>query len=226
MIRETIKRITQRLSDIVIQGRNRSMIILGTDRKDSVDSGYGDGGQNEIESATIDIVTCWDPDSNTPNYKEDKSRIYISGKTDPDNYFDINKGESVEGEPAIVNISDNIYLKARKKIKILNDNISILISENGEIEIEAENKATIKVGSANLILNKDGLVSIGTQSSEEDNIAQALKTKREIQSTRDIIQNLVMQVTVNPTSGNGTAVVVPGTIPPAGDIANSKVRVD
>ena len=164
MIFENIPRFFARITDIVFPGRNRARIVIGTDRKDTVESGYGAGGENDAESATIDIVAGYGTENNNPDLINDKSRIYISGKTDPDQYFDINKGARVEGEAAIVGISDNVYLKARKKTKIIGPEYSIVIDENGDATIElksvsmsAQNSIELKTGSNKIIINSAGI---------------------------------------------------------------------
>lgn len=159
-IRETISRIRTRLSDIVLTGRNKALIVIGTDRKNSKESGYGDGGQNDTDSAAIDIMVGHAADSTDPNMQEDKSRIYVAEKTDPDDYFGISVGDSVTGEPAIVHISDNLYMKARQKIKIVNENVSINIDQDGNIEIEAGSKAQIKVGNSKIVVSESGNIEL------------------------------------------------------------------
>lgn len=157
MIRESISRIITRLSDIAFHGRNKAMIIIGTDRKEGQDSGYGDGGENDPDSAVIDMVTGFAADQTNPNYQTDKSRIYIAEKTDPDDYFGINLGSPAEEEPSIVQISDNLYMKARNKIKILNNNVTINIDSDGNIEIESSEKAEIKVGTNKIVISSSGI---------------------------------------------------------------------
>lgn len=129
-----------RQSDRVFSGRNRTRIVLGTDRKNTINSGYGAGGEDDPESSTIDIVAGYLPDSGDVNYTDDKSRIYVSGKTDPDDYFEIDVGTKAEGVAAIVHISDYVYLKARKSLKIVNDKFSILIEENGRMTVKSDEK--------------------------------------------------------------------------------------
>ncbi len=156
MIREQFVAFLSRISDIVFSGRNRSRIVLGTDRKKEIDTGYGDGGENDPESASIDIVAGFSGEIGNPVYIEDKSRIYLSGKTDPDDYFEINKGEAIEGEAAIVAISDNVYLKSRNKLKIIGPDYSIVL-ENGKLTIECDSDLEIKSGQNILKMNSSGV---------------------------------------------------------------------
>ena len=144
------------MSDVFFPGRNRARIVIGTDRKDTKDSGYGDGGANSADSATIDIVAGYGISNNDPDLQNDKSRIYISGKTDPDDYFGVSKGAAVTGEPAIVGISDNLYLKARKKTKIIGPDYSITLID-GNVTIEADNSIEISVGSNKIKISSSGI---------------------------------------------------------------------
>lgn len=136
MIRDIIPQFTARHSDTVISGRNRCRIILGTDRKKEISSGYGDGGENDPKSSTIDIVVGYE--DSDPDYAQDKSRVYVSGKTDPDSYFEINAGENVTQQAGVILVSDNIYLKARNRIKLIANGSEILLNNNGTIEIRAD----------------------------------------------------------------------------------------
>lgn len=203
MIKQAIARIIGRISDTLIHGRNKAMITLGTDREVGIDSGYGDGGENDVDSAIIDIVVGYDPESEDPIYADDKSRIYIAEKTDPDSYFGVSLGDDVEGEPAIVQISDNIYLKSRGLIKILNGNVSILIKD-GEIEIKSENKATISVGDASKI--------VVTTSGIELDTGQGINGK--------VITHLDTPVHIDPVTG-GQVIANFTTLP----LSNNKVVV-
>lgn len=160
MIRERISRILTRISDVVMHGRAKAMILLGTDRKDTIDSGYGDGGENDPDSAVIDMVVGFEANQREPDYLTDKSRIYIAEKTNPDEYFNINVGQEVEEEPAIINVSDNLYFRARNKIKILNRKVSINIDSNGNIEITANDKAEISVGAGKISIDKNGNIEL------------------------------------------------------------------
>lgn len=156
LIFEDIPRFFRRLSDYVISSRNRARIVIGTDRKNTVGSGYGDGGSNDAESATIDIVAGYGASNNDPDLQNDKSRLYVSGKTDPDDYFGISKGGAATGEPAIVGISDNVYLKARKKTKIIGPDYSITMID-GDVIVEAQNSIEVKVGSNKVKISAAGI---------------------------------------------------------------------
>jgi hypothetical protein len=157
MILESFLAFIRRTTDNVLPGRNRARIVVGTDRKNTVDSGYGDGGENDKESAAIDLVAGFKADSGNMSFTEDKTRLYLSAKSDPDDYIDNQKGETVTGEAVFLGVSDNVYLKSRKKTKILGPNYSILLDENGNCLIECDTKIEIKVGSNVVRLSSSGI---------------------------------------------------------------------
>ena len=184
IIRERFAAFLARATDYVLAGRNRARIVIGTDRKDEISSGYGAGGENDPESASIDIVAGFNGESGNPSFESDKSRIYLSGKTKPDEYSGINKGSAVEGEAAIVSVSDNIYLKARNKVKIVGGDYSIVL-EDGSITIEAQSKIELKVGTQKIVVNGSGI---------ELDAGQAINGK--------IITDLDSCVGIDPVSGS------------------------
>lgn len=157
MIREKFRAFAARLTDAIYSSRNRARIVIGTDRKDTKESGFGDGGQNDPDSSAIDIVAGFDGDSEDPSFSEDKSRIYLSGKSNPDEYIQNEKGESVQEEASIITVSDNIYLKSRNKIKILNDNYSIVCNNDGTIEIECNETIQINGGENKIKISRTGI---------------------------------------------------------------------
>lgn len=204
MIREIISRIRMRLSDVNFVGRSKALITIGTDRKNEKDSGYGDGGQDDVDSAMIDLVVGHPAEATNPDLVNDKSRIYIAEKTDPDDYFQVSIGDSVTGEPAIVHISDNVYIKARNKIKILNGNVSINIDSDGNIEIESSTKAEVKVGSSKILVNSSGI---------ELDAGQGI--------TGNVITDLDRPAHIDPITG----ATIFATFQPPGISTNNKVKV-
>lgn len=159
MIRDIIPQFNQRHSDYVIQGRNRARIVLGTDRKKEITSGFGDGGENDADSSTIDVVVGYQ--GSDPDYSLDKSRVYITGKTNPDEYFEINAGEEATEASAVVVVADNIYLKARNRIKIVGNGNEILLNNDGTLEIRANGDILIgnREGTSRRVLTEDDVAS-------------------------------------------------------------------
>lgn len=152
MIRARAIQFLKRISDVFFQGRNNSLIWLGTDRKDKIDSGYGDGGKNHSDSSAIYIGVGLQSGDGNISFVEDTSHIYLSEKMDMDDYFAVERGPVVSEEPGIVVNSDNVYILGRGKVKIIAGNHSIILTEDG-VEIESEN-VTIK--SDNVLINNGG----------------------------------------------------------------------
>lgn len=161
---QSVVNFIKRSGDIFFPGRNGAYILIGTDRKDTLNSGYGEGGKNDKSSAAIDIVAGYKKEN--PDYINDSSRIYISQKTDPDEYFAINAGEKITGQPSIVIKSDNVYIKPRNNFKIVNDKFSILISEDGTINIENNQNIRIKSGQSTIDLAPSGDITLGQDSGQ------------------------------------------------------------
>jgi hypothetical protein len=101
-----------RVGDRVVEGSNNTIIIMGRDRPDTVESG------EKEEAGTIDIVAGRAVPKDL-NMADDKSRIYISSKTNPDDNFSVETGEPVEARAAIVVKSDEIRVVAREGMKIV-----------------------------------------------------------------------------------------------------------
>lgn len=158
-IPDIIPAFLRRLSDRVFEGRNRTRIVLGTDRTIGIETGYGDGGENDPESAAIDIVAGY-KESN-PSMENDASRVYISGKSNPDEAFSLPEvGTKAEGEPVNVLKSDNVYLIGRNRIKLIVGDLSLVI-EDGSVTINASQDVNITAGQSNLKLTQAGDIELG-----------------------------------------------------------------
>jgi hypothetical protein len=129
IVEESVSRFNARVGDRVIEGSNNAAIILGRDT-----------GQREL-AGTIDIVAGF---SGSINFDTDKSRIYVSMKTDVDNnlaqsqgYSSVQPGPAVNETASIVLKSDEIRVVARTGVKI--------VVEGGDLHLEG----------ANIFLGKD-----------------------------------------------------------------------
>jgi len=124
---EDVPKFVQRPGDRVLHGSNNTAIIMSRDRVDSVDSGETD------EAGTIDIVVGR-AEENDINIEGDKSRIYITMKSQVDANFSLDSiGDSntknVGPTAAIALKSDEIRIKAVSGMKI--------VVEDGPLFIEA-----------------------------------------------------------------------------------------
>jgi hypothetical protein len=118
-------------SEIVQSNKNNSWIVLGRDRPGSRLSGYG--GSGDSAAASIDIVagrmgyevaTVNDLDEQLfvdPSFKKDSARIYISQKSDIDEYFGLIEGKvgNSKTKSAIGIKADGVRIIAREGIKLV-----------------------------------------------------------------------------------------------------------
>jgi len=162
MIRDLIPQFLRRLTDKIFEGTNRARIVLGTDRKDTIESGYGDGGQNKPESGTIDLVTGYS--SENPNYSEDKARVYISGMSNPEEYFSVERGPSGDKKSCVISHADAVYMLGREHTKIIaaNGQSSIIMDKDGNAEIRVNSNIKLTVGSTVIDIDQSGNISIGS----------------------------------------------------------------
>lgn len=215
MIRRLIPNFIRRVSDFVLPGRNAAMIIIGTDRKDKVNSGYGDHGKEIPESATIDLVAGYK--TSDIDHKNDASRIYISERTNPDEYFGIAAGPEQVATPAIVSISDQVYIKARKNIKIVNENFSIVVTENGDVEIKTTGNGKIGCGDSVIVMNNNGEITLGS----------ATGPAKRILTEDDVCSGVVAAGPGGagaPASGAIVSCSFKSIVPP-GSIGNNKIKI-
>lgn len=211
-IKEDIARFLKRVSDTVLLGRNGSRIVLGSDRKDTVDSGYGDGSENASQGAgSIDMVAGYGEEN--PNFDEDKSRIYLTAKGDPDDYLQMDLGENIAETAFIGARSDQLYIKIRKNIKIRNEKTTIIIDKDGNVTIETPEETKVKSGDSVILMKKDGNIAIGAESG----------TQRRILTEDDVC------VGVDPTTGaiiQSKFTVSTGIDDPRGaTVNNGKVKI-
>jgi len=181
VVTEDVPEFTARIGDYVIHGSNNTMIVLGRDRptnKASGESGQGTG--------TIDIVVGRASGSQDMDTQNDKSRVYISRKTNVDaNFGTTSIGSSPTAEapapgPAIAFISDEIRIVARNGLKI-----SV---PNGNMTIDGQN------------------INIGTSATEHAVLGDQLKTL--LGNFITAVQNLVVNTAVGPSVPPN--VVLPG----------------
>jgi hypothetical protein len=122
---EPVPRYIKADGERVISNSNNSWIVLGRDRKNNLASGYGGAGHSGASS--IDLVVGRassgpnDEMYSDPNFESDAARIYISQKTDIDDYLSLVDGTvgNSEGRSAIGLKADSIRLAAREGIKII-----------------------------------------------------------------------------------------------------------
>jgi hypothetical protein len=146
--------IGEKVIPLAAERSNNALIVIGNDRVDELNTGYGGGGHTQCDM--IDIVaglggpkpvqavgpcTTEDPPAGgslyftNPNFYVDAARVYISQKTDVDKNFGIGSEENyfrTIGKSAIAIKADNVRLIGRESL-ILVTNTDAKNSQGGEI---------------------------------------------------------------------------------------------
>jgi len=174
IIKEPVARFARRPGDHCLLGSNGTRLVLGMDRPTTnltapqketpaidIVAGYGSQGtptapktiQNILGDLEVDKVpeknnAVGNPLEGEPDFINDKSRIYVAGKTNADLNFQVSVpgiGPSPIG-PAIVEKSDQIRILGRQDVKIIVGNSGIVIDQNGNVSIV--NSGQVNIGSA------------------------------------------------------------------------------
>ena len=210
-IREDIARYLRRASDMIVMGRNGSRIVLGTDRKDTPDSGFGDTSEDASEgAASIDLVAGYVEEN--PNWQDDKCRIYMSAKGNPDEYMAMELGGEITETEFIGMRTGQWYVKVRENIKIRNEKTTIIIDKEGNITIESPEQTKIKSGNSVFKMEKNGNISLGGDSG----------------TTRRVLTEDDVCVGIDPTTGaiiQSSFAIGGGVTAPQATINNSKVKI-
>ncbi len=141
--------------DRVVENQDKgvnSFIVLGKDRPAGLNTGYG--GKGHTQASAIDIVVgrysaipfgvnidlSKDNPRPTkyelvdPNFTYDAARIYISQKSDIDEYFGLAAGKvgNSMGKSAVAIKADGVRIIAREGVKIITSGTDRLNSQNGD----------------------------------------------------------------------------------------------
>jgi len=232
MMEEEIPEHIDAASEITYKGHNNTFIILGRDRQHGTESGYG--GKGHTRSGAIDIVAGlqgWNPKSemyggksfgsmNTPS-AGDAARIYISQRTDIDDYFDI-CGGSV-GSPVAVSAialkADEVRILARRGMKLVTGkSASVKTSSNGEIPIQF---------GIDLIAGNNDKNGYLQPIPKGDNLRSCLFSVYDsILQLNGIVSNLVShQVAINSAVAGSVVTGTAGPFPVAAGIVNAPIVI-
>ena len=184
---ESVPRFKKRPGDVVLEGSNNALIVLGRDRNGSATT-----AELKKNSGTIDIVagrgqsdltsgnkvtndlskeelskhgSSLKPNEGNPDFKNDKSRIYISQNTKVDENFDLKTNNSTlkkdpisDSESGIIIKSDKVRIVARSDLQIIvtanpkeegsdpKKWASITLKSNGDIVFKPSDMGYIKLG--------------------------------------------------------------------------------
>jgi len=118
---------------------NNAYIVVGRDRRSGRASGYG--GKGDTQCGSIDIVVgrhpCREVNFETqfvnPDFKRDAARIYISQKTDIDDYFGLKPRPKPKAVSGIGIKADEVRIMARQNLKLVTG-MDGFNSRNGKLE--------------------------------------------------------------------------------------------
>ena len=131
-------------------GKSNQLIIFGRDRPASIDTGYG----SEPETGTIHIIIG--RKSRDPSFKDDKSFIYTTMKTDVDKNLGLDgmKGHDAKVGPAIIFKSDNVRIVHRQ-----NGDVRISSEDGKNFIVLNPTSCEIRIGAAWLKI-EDGVINV------------------------------------------------------------------
>lgn len=201
----------------IMSGNNNTFIIMGRDRPSGLLSGYG--GAGKTKSGMIDITVGkmgYNPRSKNeegtsvyaePNFTTDASRVYISQRSDIDDYLGIvngNVGRSKE-DSSIALKSDQIRIVARKGIKLvtgsdIRDSDGNKINRTYGIDIIAGNDDSDLQPLAKGDNLKDALVDIVGRLEEVCMVLEKMN-----KNSKNIYRNLVQHHHYSPFFGKQTS---------------------
>ena len=122
--------------DKVLAGTNNSRIVLGRDRDRNIASGYGGRGDTGAGAITFTVGSMGyqgTPDSMAhcgPNFKTDAATIYMSQKSDIDDYFNLAPGTvgNVKTKSCVGIKADAVRIVGREGLKFCTTTDSIISS--------------------------------------------------------------------------------------------------
>jgi hypothetical protein len=175
-------------SEKVIQGFNNSFIVLGRDR---VGVFEGKGFEPHPKCGSVDIVAglssaskiCLkDKGQYSPNLAKDASRLYISQRSDVDNYFGLAKGSvvsTVDNKSCAVLKSDHTRIVGKEHVKIV----------AGKMKLKAKDGERNALGGKNEL--KGGIDLIGGNFTDGDALQPLVKGK----NLKKFLEDLITQIT-------------------------------
>jgi|TARA_R110000824_G_scaffold148168_3_gene317705 hypothetical protein len=118
---------------------NNAYIVIGRDRHSGRASGYG--GQGDTQCGSIDLVVGRNPCREVnfdkyfvnPDFKKDAARIYISQKTNIDDYFGLKLRPRSKAVSGIGIKADEVRIMSRQTIKLVTG-MDGFNSRNGKLE--------------------------------------------------------------------------------------------
>ena len=189
-------------SETVISGRNNTWIILGRDRNADAMSGYG--GKANTQAGAIDIVVGRmgnlekGPKSKIrvdPCFFTDSARIYISQKSDIDDYFKLVGNTQLEGVSGIGIKADGVRIIGRRGVKIVSGTGK---NKSGGAELDAAGKN---------ISSKEGIELIGANDIKANPLEPLVKANALAETLQILVDEIMdLRGIVDSLSGKQTKI--------------------
>ncbi len=139
MVFETVPQLTRRLGDSLMAGQNNATILLGRDRVDGLNTGYGrvDSPGAGVGAGAIHLVVG--RASENPSIIDDRASVYLSSKADPDIMAGTDGiGAPHKAESAVIMRADCVRITARNDMKLSVGKAYITLSADGGITLEGD----------------------------------------------------------------------------------------
>lgn len=137
VLKEDVPSFKKRAGDTVLAGANNSIIVLGRDRVDKIDSGH----YSEKSSGAIHMIVG--RGSGDIDINSDKASVYITSKSDIDDMLDDSSRVSETSVSSVALVGDCVRIKSRNSLRVNVGKATLTMSADGRIDIEGD----IRLGS-------------------------------------------------------------------------------
>ena len=152
-VKEAVPEFKKRYADRVIAGSNNSIMVLGTDRISSIQTGHGN------QAAAGSALVAVGRNSENVSFVSDSSFLYLSMKTDADENLGLNNIEfNTNNIPAAIMKSDAIRIVARQNLKIVVGDAYITIKADGSVVIDGN--VQLGSGAAQRLIRGDAFMGL------------------------------------------------------------------
>lgn len=139
MVYEDVPRMSRRVGDNVVAGANNSTIVLGRDRIDGVDSGYGTVAHSDKGTSAGSIHLVVGRKGEDFDFQGDAATLYLSQRNDPDTVAETGAiGSAKTSKSAIVGRADCMRMVSREDFKLSVGKAYLTVSSDGKIVLEGD----------------------------------------------------------------------------------------
>lgn len=136
-IKEDVPSFLKRQGDRVVAGSNNNMLIFGTDRVSTLESGHGHVNSSNKGVGAGSMYAVVGMVGENYSLKDDKTFIYMSMKNDVDNNISSKEEFVTNNVPSMILKSDSIRMLARNDFKIIVGDAYITI-KNGKVVVDGD----------------------------------------------------------------------------------------